>query len=61
MTDWFCEIKIMTVEIIFGPKPPNSCLNIYDLAEKEGISTQEAAIKIAKQRINAIGNIKLSY
>ena len=39
----------------------DACLNIYDLAEKEGISTQEAAIKIAKQRINAIGNIKLSY
>ena len=31
MTDRFCEIKIMTVEIIFGPEPPNSCLNIYDL------------------------------
>jgi leucine dehydrogenase len=39
----------------------DACLNIYDLAEKEGISTQEAAIKIAKQRIKAIGNIKLSY
>ena len=39
----------------------DACWNIYQLAEKESISTQEAAIKLAKQRINAIGKIKLSY
>ena len=39
----------------------DACLGIFDLAEKESISTQEAAIMLAKQRIEAIGKIKLSY
>lgn len=36
-------------------------LNIFKLAEAEGISNQEAAIKIAEQRIESIGKVKLSY
>lgn len=39
----------------------DACLGILNLAEKESISTQEAAIMLAKQRIEAIGKIKLSY
>ncbi len=39
----------------------DTCMRIFDLAITEKISTQEAAIKIAKQRIESIGKIKLSY
>jgi leucine dehydrogenase len=39
----------------------DACLAILNLAEEESVSTQEAAIMIAKQRIAAIGKIKLSY
>lgn len=39
----------------------DTCMKIYNLADAEGISTQEAAIKIAEQRIEAIGKVKLSY
>ncbi|MCB0504642.1 MAG: Glu/Leu/Phe/Val dehydrogenase [Cyclobacteriaceae bacterium] len=39
----------------------DTCMKIYNLADSDGISTQEAAIKIAEQRIEAIGKVKLSY
>jgi len=39
----------------------NTCMNIFDLAIDEKISTQEAAIKMAEQRIESIGKVKLSY
>ncbi|MCB0494738.1 MAG: Glu/Leu/Phe/Val dehydrogenase [Cyclobacteriaceae bacterium] len=39
----------------------DTCMRIYNLADAEGISTQEAAIKIAEQRIESIGKVKLSY
>lgn len=39
----------------------DTCMRIYNLADSEGISTQEAAIKIAEQRIESIGKVKLSY
>ncbi|MFZ9045963.1 MAG: Glu/Leu/Phe/Val family dehydrogenase [Cyclobacteriaceae bacterium] len=36
-------------------------LNVIDHAEKENITTHEAALALALQRIQQIGNIKLSY
>jgi len=39
----------------------DTCMRIFDLATTEKISTQEAAIKIAEQRIESIGKVKLSY
>jgi len=39
----------------------DTCLNIFALADDEKISAQEAAIKLAEQRIEAIGKVKLSY
>jgi len=39
----------------------DTCMNIFNLAETEKISTQEAAIKMAEQRIESIGKVKLSY
>ena len=39
----------------------DTCLGILNLAEDESIATQEAAIKIAKKRIEGIGKIKLSF
>jgi len=39
----------------------DTCLNIFTLAEAEKISAQEAAIKLAEERIEAIGKVKLSY
>ncbi len=39
----------------------DTCTRIFDLAIAEKISTQEAAIKIAEQRIESIGKVKLSY
>lgn len=38
----------------------DTCLNILNLATEEKISSQEAAIKIAEQRISQVGRIKLS-
>ncbi len=37
----------------------DTCLSILNLAEQDKISTQEAAIKIAEERIEAIGKVKL--
>lgn len=39
----------------------DTCMNIFDLAIAEKITTQEAAIKIAEQRIESMGKVKLSY
>jgi len=39
----------------------DACLGILNLADQESISTQEAAIMLAKKRIEAIGNIKMPY
>ncbi|WP_018476466.1 Glu/Leu/Phe/Val family dehydrogenase [Pontibacter roseus] len=36
-------------------------LDIFDLAEKEGIHTQLAATKMAEQRINSIGKVRSTY
>ncbi|UII24322.1 leucine dehydrogenase [Fulvivirga ligni] len=38
----------------------DTCLNILNEAETDGISTQEAAIKMAEKRISDIGKVKLS-
>ena len=38
-----------------------TCLQILNLAEDEGISSQEAAIQMAENRIAAIGKIKLPH
>ena len=38
----------------------DTCLNILNEAETDGISTQEAAIKMAEKRIADIGKVKLS-
>lgn len=37
----------------------DTCLNILNVAEDKGISTQEAAIQLAEQRIADIGRVKL--
>ena len=37
----------------------DTCLNILHLSEKEGISSQEAAIRLAEKRIEDIGKVKL--
>lgn len=37
-----------------------TCLNILNYAAAEKISSQEAAIKLAEQRINEVGRVKLS-
>ncbi len=39
----------------------DTCLNIFDLADADKITAQEAGIKLAKERIEAIGKVKLSY
>lgn len=36
----------------------NRILNIFDVSEKENITTQEAAMKIAQDRIDAIAHVK---
>ena len=38
----------------------DTCLQILNYAEDESISSQEAAIKIAQDRIDAIGKLKLT-
>jgi leucine dehydrogenase len=37
----------------------NTCLDILNLAEKEKIATQEAAIRTAEKRINSIGKLRM--
>ncbi len=39
----------------------DTCLDILNKSEAEGISSQEAAIKLAQLRIEAMGKVKLSY
>jgi len=38
----------------------DTCLNIFALAEKEKINTQEAAIRIAEKRIEEVGRVRIS-
>lgn len=38
----------------------DTCLNIFALAEREKISTQEAAIQVAEKRIAQVGRLKMS-
>jgi leucine dehydrogenase len=37
----------------------STCLTIFDLADKEKINTQEAAIKIAEKRIDEVGRVRI--
>lgn len=46
---------IEQTEKIYG-----TCLNILNLAEKEKISSQEAAIKLCERRIDEIGRVRMS-
>ncbi len=39
----------------------DNCLNAVNIAEEKGITPQEAAIAIGDQRIQSVGNVKLSY
>ena len=39
----------------------DTCLNILNVAETEKIPAQEAAIKMAENRIDAMGKVKLSF
>ena len=39
----------------------DTCLNILNVADTDNISAQEAAIKLAKDRIEAISKVKMSY
>ena len=39
----------------------DTCLDILHKSEADGISSQEAAIKLAQKRINDIGKVKLSF
>ena len=39
----------------------DTTLNIFSLAENEGIPTQQAAMRIAEKRIADVGNVKLSF
>ena len=39
----------------------NTTMSIFDMAEKENIPTYLAANKLAEERIEAIGKIKLSF
>jgi leucine dehydrogenase len=50
-------------EVAYGKaeKIYDTCTNIFELAEKENITTQEAAMKIAEKRIHDMGKVKLSY
>jgi leucine dehydrogenase len=38
----------------------NTCLNIFDLAAREKITSQEAAIQLSEKRIAAVGKISLT-
>jgi leucine dehydrogenase len=37
-----------------------TCLNILNLAEREKISSQEAAIKLSEKRIADIGRVRMT-
>lgn len=50
------EIAYQQAEKIY-----DTCLDILNKSEAEGISSQEAAIKLCLQRIHDIGKVKLSY
>ncbi len=50
------EIAYQQAEKIY-----DTCLDILNKSETEGISSQEAAIKLSQQRIHDIGKVKLSY
>lgn len=50
------ELAYLQAEKIY-----DTCLDILNKSEAEGISSQEAAIKLATKRINDIGKVKLSY
>ena len=50
------ELAYLQAEKIY-----DTCLDILNISESEGISSQEAAIKLAVKRINDIGKVKLSY
>lgn len=39
----------------------DTCLDILNVAENEKIPAQEAAIKLAQERVNAMGKVKLSF
>ena len=39
----------------------DTCLNILNVSEQENIPAQEAAIKLAQERIDAMGKVKLSF
>ena len=39
----------------------DTCINILDVADDEKISPQEAAIKLAQDRIDAMGKVKMSF
>lgn len=50
------EIAYQKAETIY-----DTCLDILKKSTNEGIPSQEAAIKLAQQRISDVGRIKLSY
>ncbi len=52
---WSKERVYSKVEKIY-----TTTLNILEKSEKENINTQQAAIELAKKRINDVGNVKLS-
>ena len=37
------------------------CLNIFKVADTDKISVQEAAIRLAQERIDSVGKVKLFY
>ncbi len=39
----------------------DTCSAVLDMSDKENISTQEAAIRLAKQRIDQVGRVKLGF
>jgi leucine dehydrogenase len=59
----YAELTGATKEITFGraEKIYTTTLEIFNTAKKEGITTQEAAIKLAMKRISDIGKINLGY
>lgn len=38
----------------------DTCLNILTFAEREGVSSQEAAISLSQKRISEVGNLRMS-
>ena len=55
------ELMGYSREIIFSKAEQiyDTTLSIFDLAEKEGVHTQLAAMKLAQKRIESVGKIKL--